>query len=101
MNFNLLKSNHNMLLSALQSCFVFSTSMLQKYFERPHSLCWGLQPILLAFMLHKRSLFLYTSSSTNTCFIIPLATVSYVWPGVVSDFYQASAEMPFEAYLVM
>ena len=33
--------------------------------------------------------------------MFPLATVSYVWPGVVSDFYQASAEMPFEAYLVM
>ena len=32
--------------------------------------------------------------------MFPLATVSYVWPGMVSDFCQASAEMPFEAYLV-
>jgi len=34
-------------------------------------------------------------------FQVPLATVSFVKPGAVSDFCQASAEMPFEAYIVM
>jgi hypothetical protein len=57
--------------------------------------------LLFALLQNKRSLSLYTFSSTNICFMFPLASISFVWPGVVSDFYQASAEMPFEAYLVM
>jgi len=48
-------------------------------------------------------LFLYKLSLLHTsvsCFLY-LAIASYVWPGVASYFYQASTEMPFEAYLVM
>jgi hypothetical protein len=48
---------------------------------------------------------LRASSKQTFCFSLhislPLASVSFVWPGVVSGLFQTSAEMPFEAYIVM
>ena len=56
---------------------------------------------LFALLQNKRSVSLYTFLFFIHLFHVSLAFVSFVWPGVVSGFFQTSAEMPFEAYIVM
>ena len=84
------------------SCFLFLTEASYAHILRHiNSFLLFLLNALSSRFFNTNVLFLIHFSLLHTSFMFPLAYVSLVYPGVVSGLFQTSAEMPFEAYIVM